>query len=181
MTEQEWIEKEKNNIRRDLREVQLKYAEHGIDLYKRYIDFNYNFVVFIGLIAGFGFTAIDSIQSSVLFILGELCLIIVAVLVLFHTRKIYKEESKSIFDSNDSRSCFFQKCLKCLEKEEENKISEDEYRRIKSDLAKPVFGSGQKQEFDPLPSWFIMMFFFAALLLLISFFASDFYKLLCIL
>ncbi|OGD30938.1 hypothetical protein A2W39_01565 [Candidatus Azambacteria bacterium RIFCSPHIGHO2_01_46_10] len=83
-------------------QLQSEMAEdHGkktLDLYHRSIDFIYKTITIIGIVAGFGFTAIDHVKNDLLFILGEGLLFAAIAVGIWSTQKIYLGERKNFDD-----------------------------------------------------------------------------------
>lgn len=79
-------------------EMAEDYGKKTLDLYHRSIDFIYKTVTVIGLIAGFGFTGLDHVKNSLLFILGESLLFAAIAVGIWATQKIYLGERKNFDD-----------------------------------------------------------------------------------
>lgn len=82
--------------------LQSEMAEdHGkktLDLYHRSIDFIYKTITIIGIVAGFGFTALNYVKNDLLFIIGEGLLFAAIAVGIWATQKIYLGERKNFDD-----------------------------------------------------------------------------------
>lgn len=67
-----------------------------LELYYRSIDFIYKTITTIGIIAGFGFTALGYVKSSILFIAGEAFLLGAIAFGIWATQKIYLREINNL-------------------------------------------------------------------------------------
>ena len=174
---EEFYKKETEKLERDRREVVYKYLEFGLEFYKRELDFNYQFVIYLGLIAGFGFTAIQKVQSNALFVLAELILLLTAAYVLFYTKKITAaERSNLIGDSQKCRLDFYKQWDELLGVAKKENYTEVAYKRHLNTLAAPVFGPKtiDGKNINVLPGYAIASCFIGASLLLLSFFWPSF-------
>lgn len=66
-----------------------------LELYYRSIDFIYKTITTIGIVAGFGFTALGYVQSTTLFVIGELFLFSAIAFGIWATQRIYLNEIKN--------------------------------------------------------------------------------------
>ena len=67
-----------------------------LELYYRSVDFIYKTITTIGIIAGFGFTAIGYVKSNFLFIAGEAFLFGAVAFGIWATQKIYLREINNL-------------------------------------------------------------------------------------
>lgn len=77
-------------------QVAREYAKHKIDIYFKSIGFAATVVSTIGIIAGFGFTALTSVESKALFFVGEGLLIYAILDGLIWIQSIYNSEFESL-------------------------------------------------------------------------------------
>ncbi len=82
-------------------------GEKKIDIYFKSIGFTTTVIGVVGLLAGFGFTAFDYIQSKFSFFLGEGFLIGSLFLGLFWAQKVYQSEFNSLDEEGDKLSSFY--------------------------------------------------------------------------
>lgn len=90
-----------DDTEREFREIRMAYADNKIELYFRKIDANYQFATMTGVIAGFGFTAIEyisrlGIAHILLFLSGEILLTLAIVLAVGRARSVYSQEYQNI-------------------------------------------------------------------------------------
>ena len=67
-----------------------------LELYYRSIDFIYKTITTIGIIAGFGFTALGHVKNITLFVVGELFLFGAIAFGIWATQKIYLKEIENL-------------------------------------------------------------------------------------
>lgn len=67
-----------------------------LELYYRSIDFIYKTITTIGIIAGFGFTALGYVKNITLFVVGELFLFSAIAFGIWATQKIYLKEIENL-------------------------------------------------------------------------------------
>lgn len=74
---------------------------------QKYIDelltFSYKIVQTIGIVAGFGFTAVGFVNSIILFVMGEALLIGSIVYGIFNLKKIYTKTLSTLKNSSDKK------------------------------------------------------------------------------
>src|SRR3989344_4910902 len=70
--------------------VMGKYSDQELQLLNKFIGFTYQILTAIGIIAGFGFTAMQNVKSVLLFTLGELVLVAAILFGLFWVKKFYE-------------------------------------------------------------------------------------------
>lgn len=179
--EKEFFEKTRKQIKEDRVSTPLKYVEFGVDFYKSFINSNYQIVTFIGVIAGFGFTALSNVQSRILFFLGELILIGLAYYLLFSTTQISKSEAINLFEQKNKWISFYNKQIELLDKAEKEKYSGEKYNKELNELFLIFFPESQSNlnnnaEIEKMArnqniySLYLMIGFS---LLFLSFFATD--------
>lgn len=69
--------------------VQSGYNDTQKEYLNGHLEYSYRVVQVVGILAGFGFTAIASVQAIGLFILGELLLLVAIIFGLYKTRNLY--------------------------------------------------------------------------------------------
>ncbi len=170
-----WIKEQWEKLEKQRIDIPLRYAQESGNFYKRSLDFNYQFVVFASLIAGFGFTAISNIQSKPLFIIAELVLLTVSALILFRTKRITEVEQAALSQAITEQVDLFKKLRELLQSAiDEKKLTENEYKKKREDLAVAVFkNEGDKSRTEILPKSYIIWFIIGVLLLLSSFFIKT--------
>lgn len=97
-------------------EVMGEFSDRERELLYKYIDFTYQILTALGIFAGFGFTAINGVQTLWLFILGEGVLISAILYGFLWLKKFYtsnleplQESSREIFKLYKQRDEIFLK------------------------------------------------------------------------
>lgn len=97
-------------------EVMGEFSDRERELLYKYIDFTYQILTALGIFAGFGFTAINSVQTLWLFILGEGVLISTILYGFLWLKKFYtsnlfplQKSSRGIFKLYKQRDEIFLK------------------------------------------------------------------------
>ncbi|MCG2688700.1 hypothetical protein L6250_03670 [Candidatus Parcubacteria bacterium] len=67
-----------------------------LDLFFKSVDFIYKMITTIGIVAGFGFTAIGYVKNEIFFTLGEVLLFSAIAIGIWTTQKIYLSERKNL-------------------------------------------------------------------------------------
>lgn len=167
----DFYSKQKDRLERNRKEVLFQYLNYGLEFYKRELDFNYQFIIFLGLIAGFGFTAIQSVRSNTIFFAGEMTLLLTVSLVLYRTKKITSDERAYLLNDQDKRIEFFKRWSILLQASEKENRSTDAYNHHLSDLSDPAFASKQGNfiQIDTLPASYMVSSIIGAVLVLLSF------------
>lgn len=95
-------------------EVMSEFSDRERELLYKYIDFTYQILSTLGIFAGFGFTAINNVQTLWLFILGEGILISTILYGLVWLKRFYtsnlaplQESSREIFKLYKQRDEIF--------------------------------------------------------------------------
>lgn len=107
LTEKEYRELYEGWISKALKtesEIMGEYSDRERELLYKYIDFTYQILATLGIFAGFGFTAISSVQTLSLFILGETLLIAPILYGLVWLKKFYDSNLEPL--QNSSRDVF---------------------------------------------------------------------------
>ncbi len=107
------VDEEKLKLLKDLASTDTSLLEKVANVYSRqeekYLDgyraFVYGLLQPLGIIAGFGFTAIDSIKSLWLFITGEIVLIGAIIFAAYKTRQLYTSTLSSLAKESDANIC----------------------------------------------------------------------------
>ncbi len=107
--------------------VSREYGEQKIGVYFKLIDFTYQIVTVIGVIAGFGFTAISVVEKS-FFVAGEGFLLSGILWGIFLVHQLYSSELTSLQKASDTHQKHFR---------ERNKI----FSRIWTELNSPLGAS----------------------------------------
>ena len=89
-------------------EILKEFGIKQIDIYFKSIGFVTTVISIIGIVAGFGFTAFEYIQSLPLFFVGEGLLFGMLFYGLFWVQKIYQGEYKTLNDTRKKYSDFFE-------------------------------------------------------------------------
>lgn len=92
--------KQDNELLKELVDTYSKQEEKYLDGYRA---FAYGLLQPLGIIAGFGFTAIGSVKTLPLFILGEAILIGSIVFAAFKTRQVYTSTLDSLAKEKDKK------------------------------------------------------------------------------
>lgn len=82
-------------------EVMSKYSEQELDLLHRFIGYTYQIITVLGILAGFGFTAIQRVASFPLFIAGESLLVVAILYGLYWIKKFYESNISTIQASSN--------------------------------------------------------------------------------
>lgn len=77
-------------------EMSKDFGEKTLDLYYKSIDFIYKTIATIGIIAGFGFTAMGYIRNDILFIVGEIFLLSAIAFGIWVIQSIYLKEKDNL-------------------------------------------------------------------------------------
>jgi hypothetical protein len=88
-------------------EVVREYGKNKIDIYFRSVGFASTVVGTIGIIAGFGFTAFPSVESKLLFFIGEGILFYSIIHGLTWAQNIYNGEFQSLSKSQEKHKMHF--------------------------------------------------------------------------
>ncbi|HVW82582.1 MAG TPA: hypothetical protein VHC68_01390 [Candidatus Paceibacterota bacterium] len=80
-----------------------------LDIYFKSIGFATTVIGVVGLIAGFGFTALDHVESMALFFFGEVLLLGGLFYGLFWTQQKYQAEFKSLEEERKKLAAFYEK------------------------------------------------------------------------
>jgi len=72
------------------------YSSSELDLLNKFIGYTYQILTVIGILAGFGFTAIDNVKTICLFIAGEALLATSILLGLYWVKKFYESNISAI-------------------------------------------------------------------------------------
>jgi len=88
-------------------ETMKEYADKELKLIDDVLNFGYKIIQTIGIVAGFGFTAIGFVKNIYLFISGEGILLLSIVYGVHKIKKIYSENLSSIQSSSDQKSKVF--------------------------------------------------------------------------
>src|SRR5688500_6085616 len=99
MTEQEFdefIQKESSRFLKLETEIMEAYGKEQMTLFYKILDFTYKILTVIGLVAGFGFTALSSVQNIFAFTAGEAFLLSAIIYGLYRIQKIYSDNLDSL-------------------------------------------------------------------------------------
>ena len=153
------------------------------------LNFGYKIIQVIGIVAGFGFTAVGAVKNFCFFITGESLFLLTIAYGIYQVKKIYAKNLEGIQKSGDEKKDVFDKKSKVFQKfikdsVEEGKIS---YREFKNELNAAdkellkVFSTkekiGKKDEGRFL-NVMIGLLITGGVLLLLSFVSFDFSKVL---
>lgn len=162
-------------------EAMHEYGEKEIKLIDDTLGFGYKIIQVIGIVAGFGFTALNSVKAPNLFILGEFLFITSIIYGVYQIKKIYSTNLESIQKSSNQKSKVFQEKSKLFQevitkavKEQkidvadfQNKLEMVDAKLIKEFTSKPVKPSKDEGKFLNI---IILLLMFGGLFLLASFF-----------
>lgn len=157
-----------------------EYASVEFRLTEKFLESGYRILQAVGLIAGFGFTAIGKVSNLSFFILGETLLVTSIGYGLYEIKHIYEKSLMGIQKSSNKasgafkkRSNFFQKYINQLSNE--GKINAGDFQRemqetgnilIKVFETEPKKGKEDESRFLNI---LIFLLFSGALFLLLSF------------
>lgn len=85
-------------------EVMDQFGKREIELFYKYLDFEYKILTVIGIVAGFGFTAIPRVSSIIIFLLGEGLLFSSIISGLYWLKRIYTSNIENIQNSSKELS-----------------------------------------------------------------------------
>lgn len=88
-------------------EVMKEYGEKELKLIDDVLNFGYKIIQTVGIVAGFGFTAIGYVKNIYLFVSGEGILLLSIVYGVYKIKKIYSDNLNSIQSSRDRISKVF--------------------------------------------------------------------------
>ncbi|MDR3548684.1 MAG: hypothetical protein P4M11_10550 [Candidatus Pacebacteria bacterium] len=88
-------------------EVNREYARHIVDVYFKSVGFAATVVGTVGIIAGFGFTALSFVESPLLFFIGEGLLIYSILHGLIWIQSVYKGEFDSLDKAHTKHQEYF--------------------------------------------------------------------------
>jgi len=92
-----------------------EYGEKELKLIDDTLGFGYKMIQVIGIVAGFGFTALGSVKTVNLFILGELLFISSIVYGVYQIKRIYATNLEAIQKSSNQKSQVFQEKSKLFQ------------------------------------------------------------------
>ena len=161
-------------------EVKAEYGKAELELFNKTLDFTYKILTTIGIVAGFGFTAITRVETMSLFIAGEAMLFLAILLGIYWIQRIYLNNLKSIQDTSlkhnrvfNARNTVYKKIFDRLQKDgtlssidlAELEKRDDEI--LNSFAVYPEYAKDPKEE---MPLTYIIIFFiFGSLWILSSF------------
>ena len=96
-------------------EAMHEYGEKELKLIDDTLGFGYKMIQVIGIVAGFGFTALGSVKTVNLFILGELLFISSIVYGVYQIKRIYATNLEAIQKSSNQKSQVFQEKSKLFQ------------------------------------------------------------------
>lgn len=88
-------------------EAMKEYGEKELKLIDDVLNFGYKIIQTIGIVAGFGFTAIGYVKNIYLFVSGEGIFLLSIVYGVYKIKKIYANNLSGIQSSSDSKSKVF--------------------------------------------------------------------------
>ena len=88
-------------------EAMKEYGDKELKLIDDVLNFGYKIIQTVGIVAGFGFTALGYVKNIYLFVSGEGILLLSIVYGVYKIKKIYSENLSSIQSSSDSKSKVF--------------------------------------------------------------------------
>jgi hypothetical protein len=104
MTENEFekfIQKESSRFLKLETEIMETYGKEQLTLFYKILDFTYQILAVVGLVAGFGFTALGSVQYIFAFIAGEAFLLSAIIYGLYRIQKVYSDNLDSLDANKD--------------------------------------------------------------------------------
>ena len=84
-----------------------EYADKELKLIDDVLNFGYKIIQTVGIVAGFGFTAIGYVKNIFLFVSGEGILLLSIIYGVYKIKKIYSENLDSIQSSSDRKNKIF--------------------------------------------------------------------------
>lgn len=88
-------------------EAMKEYADKELKLIDDVLNFGYRIIQTVGIVAGFGFTAIGFVKNIYFFVSGEGILLLSIVFGVYKIKNIYSENLSSIQSSSDRKSKVF--------------------------------------------------------------------------
>lgn len=88
-------------------EAMKEYGDKELKLIDNVLNFGYKIIQTVGIVVGFGFTAIGYVKNIYLFVSSEGILLLSIVYGVYKIKKIYSENLRSIQSSSDSKSKVF--------------------------------------------------------------------------
>lgn len=130
------------------------YGKMEIKLIDDLLNFGYKIIQVIGIIAGFGFTAVGAVKNFHLFITGESLFLLTISYGIYQIKKIYAINLESIQKSGDKKKDIFYNKSKIFQKfiknsVEDGKINYYEFKRQLDTADKELlksFSSEKKQK-----------------------------------
>ena len=152
-----------------------------LELYYRSLDFIYKTVTTIGIVAGFGFTALGHVNNNFLFVLGEVFLFSAIAFGIWATQKIYSSEIENLENLYSKIRSNFSEYVSLFElkreKALENNLTFDDIQQLQNkdrDLYTILSEAGKETDFFTRIVWVIFtLFVFGGLLLLLSFLSCE--------
>jgi hypothetical protein len=96
--------------------VQSIYNETQKEYLNGHLEYSYRVIQTIGLLAGFGFTAVSRIETIGLFIVGELLLIVAIIFGLYKTRNLYTSTiDKLDVEGNKKKKVVWERNKYCMD------------------------------------------------------------------
>lgn len=164
-------------------EMAEDYGKKVLELYHRSIDFIYKTITAIGLVAGFGFTALGYVKNTILFSSGEILLFGAIAIGIWTVQRIYLDEIrnldkfyKKVKDHFHERNIIFElKLNKALSNDlydqDINEIQNKDKELI-SILNGPEVKVDRENKFLPRIIWIIFFIFVSGSVFILSSFVS---------
>lgn len=106
----DYLQKSSHDFHMVFANAMEKYAKTEMKLIDDNLNFGYKIIQTIGIIAGFGFTAISGVKNNYFFAIGEFLLITSVAYGIYQIKKIYTSNLESIQkSSNKSFAAFDEK------------------------------------------------------------------------
>lgn len=159
-------------------DVKKAYGEAEIQLFDKTLDFTYKILTTIGLVAGFGFTAISKVITIYLFVFGEGLLLSAILLGIFWVQKIYLSNLKSVQKTSslhsklfNARNIIYRRIFDRLMKDcSLSSIDLEELKKKDNEIAEAfiTYSENHEDTKEELPLMYIMIFFVLGCLFLLS-------------
>jgi hypothetical protein len=111
-TKEEWDEFYKitgSNFLQMEQDIMTSYGDKQLEMYNNILDFIYKLVGTIGIVAGFGFTAVNFVESIHLFYVAEILFFAAMAIGVHWVSKTYQSEFTALQKSSSKLSKIFRK------------------------------------------------------------------------
>lgn len=103
-----FLQQMSNDFHRVYAEAMGEYGEKELKLIDDTLSFGYKIIQTIGIVAGFGFTALGSVKTTGFFVLGEALFVTSIIYGVYQIKRIYATNLQAIQESSNQKSKVFQ-------------------------------------------------------------------------